>query len=259
MAFELTDAEFERIKREFPWPDSTCPTCGNALEYKLNGEVRECNCRQQKTLAQHYYKANIPRRYHSLTLDEYVMRYRQMNPGVVEQIEEYIDGFDLNYHYGRGLAMQGPHGTGKTMLAIHILKRVIVTPRKYRGFFMQFTDVINTWGGAWKDAESKEMLERNLKRADLLVLDDIISDKRNSEGFLQAGLEAVLRSRHNNSLPTILTTNMSERELEKEFPRAYSVISGVTHWLTLEGPDYRPENIKEIESLIEDEERLPVR
>lgn len=258
MAFEISDAEFTRLTRNFPYPrDGSCPTCGNARRYVLDGETRDCDCDRQRSLSRHYYSANIPRRFHQLDGHDFIPEYRKLNKGVIEEVDKYQTAFKYNYHYGLGLAFYGPQGTGKTLLAAHILKGAL--KRGYSGYFIQFADLFHAWASAWKDEESKEEVERYMKRAQILVLDDITTDKRNSEGFLQAGLEAIMRHRYNNNLPTILTTNMRESQIETEFPRPYSLIAGVTKWLTMEGTDYRPISLDNASYLVEHEETLPVK
>ena len=257
----LSNAEFDRLSRNFPYPrNGDCPTCGTTKRYRLDGEERECNCERQKTLSRRYYAANIPRRYHQLDGTDFIPEYRRLNHGVVEAVDEYLLSFEYNYHYGRGLCFYGPLGTGKTLLATHVLKQTIKLG--YSGYFIQFADLFHAWAASWKDEESKEEVERYMKRAQLLVLDDITTDKRNSEGFLQAGLEAIMRYRYNNNLPTILTTNMREtgsQSISEQFSRSYSLISGVTTWLTMEGADYRPTSLENTTYLVENQEKLPVK
>ena len=258
--WEITDKDFDRIEKEFPFQSGICPTCGSTEDtpptervYQHNGKQHPCSCANQKTAARYYYAANIPRRFHSLSLRDMDKNYKADVEGAVQH---YLDNFEFIYHYGKGLCFHGTQGTGKTLAATHILKELI--KRGYRGYFIQWSELFNSWASSWKDAASKELVERNLKRAQVLVLDDITSDGRNSEGFLQAGLEAVFRHRYNNSLPTILTTNMTNSDIEVEFPRAYSLISGVTDWVTFRGRDYRPQHNSNIDNLIEHHEKSPV-
>lgn len=254
----LTDEQFERLIRNFPYPkDEGCPTCGNAKRYRLNGEEHDCNCGKERSSARSYYAANIPRRFHSIDGTFFEPEYRKLNAGVVEVVDNYLTKFRYNYHYGLGLCFYGPLGTGKTLLATHLLKQLIKVG--YSGYFIQFADLFHAWAASWKDDESKEEVEMFMKRAQVLVLDDITTDARNKEGFLQAGLEAIMRHRYNNNLPTILTTNMRESEIQNEFPRPYSLISGLTKWLTMEGADFRPVSLENASYLVEREEILPVK
>jgi DNA replication protein DnaC len=258
LAIELTDEQFDRLTRNFPLPrNQGCPTCGGSKRYRLDGESHECNCDNQRALARRYFAANIPRRFHQLDGTDFVEEYRRLNAGVVEAVDSYVTKFPYNYHYGLGLCFYGPLGTGKTLLATHILKQTLRFG--YSGYFIQFKDLFHAWAAAWKDNEAKEEVEVFMKRADVLVLDEIRSDKRNETGYLQDGLEAIMRHRYNNNLPTILTTNMQEEDLQKEFYRPYSLISGVTSWLTMEGADFRPVSYENANYLVANEETLPVK
>lgn len=259
MDYELTDDRYARLIRNFPYRTDRCPTCGNAKTYRLNGEDLTCECESQKSLARLYYSANIPRRYHQLDGHDFDQKYREQNRESVEAVDKYLLDLKYNYHYGLGLAFFGPLGTGKTLMATHILKAVLRAG--YSGYFIQFKDLFHAWASSWKDEESKEEVETYMKRADFLVLDELSTDRRNetSPGFLTDGLEAVTRHRYNNNLPTILTTNMTEDQISKEFTRPYSVISGVTNWLLLNGSDYRPVSLKNAEYLVDHQEILPVK
>lgn len=256
MADELTDKEYTRLRQEFPFSKG-CPTCGGEKTYSLDGKVHECDCRTQAALQRTYYQANIPRRYHMLSMNDFEDEYRRENQHAVDAVDAFIENFDMALYHGLGLVFQGPQGTGKTLLATHVLKEVV--KRGYTGFFMQFTDVINVWGSSWKDADSKLMLERNLKQRQLVVLDDIVTDGRNREGFLANGLEEVFRHRQNNQLPTLMTTNLKEREFAQEFPRSLSLVLGSAQWLEIHGRDYRPTNLKTITELVKTREKLPIK
>lgn len=258
MDLQLSDDQFDRLTRNFPLPrNQGCPTCGGAKRYRLNGEWHECDCDDQRARSRRYYAANIPRRFHQLDGSDFEDEYRKLNTGVVEVVDNYLTKFRYNYHYGLGLCFYGPLGTGKTLIATHVLRQTL--KMGFSGYFIQFNDLFHAWASSWKDAESKEEVEVHMKRAQVLVLDEIRTDPRNKEGFLQSGLEAIMRHRYNNNLPTILTTNMRESEIRDEFPRPYSLISGVTTWLTMEGADYRPLSLENAEYLVEHKEILPVK
>jgi DNA replication protein DnaC len=257
MDFDLSDAQYERLIRNFPYRSDRCPTCGNAKTYRLDGEDLLCDCESQKHLSRLYYSANLPRRYHQLDGHDFDEKYRSLNVGVVETVTKYLTDFKYNYHYGMGLCFHGPLGTGKTLMASHVLKATLRAG--YTGYFIQFKDLFHAWASSWKDEESKELVETYMKRAQVLVLDELQTDPRNSTGYLTDGLEAVMRHRYNNNLPTILTTNMTEDQVSAEFSRPYSVISGVTKWLLLQGLDYRPVSLANAEYLVENQETLPVK
>jgi DNA replication protein DnaC len=257
MGFELTDEQYERLIRNFPYKKDRCPTCGNAKTYRLNGADQICDCESQKRLARLYFSANIPRRFQQLDGRDFDEKYRTLNSGVVETVDKYLEDFKYNYHYGMGLCLHGPLGTGKTLVATHILRATLRAG--YTGYFIQFKELFHAWASAWKDEESKEQVETHMKRADMLVLDELSTDPRNSTGYLTDGLEAVMRHRYNNNLPTILTTNMTEDQISAEFSRPYSLISGVTKWLLLNGADYRPISLANAEYLVENQETLPVK
>src|SRR5690606_26662780 len=93
-------------------------------------------------------------------------------------------------------------------------------------YFTTFEELINIWGRSWEDQTAKRFVNQKLKSVDLLILDELRTDQRNAQGFLQDGLDSIIRFRTANLLPTLLTTNMSPEDEKKEFPRVYSLLSG---------------------------------
>ena len=250
----LSDKDFDRVKRDYP-VSKLCPTCDDTQSYLLHDETHVCSCLDQKNLQKHYFASNIGRRYHSLSLADFDT---EDAPRIRVTVEQYLTDFDSNYRYGMGLVFYGGLGTGKTLVACHILKELI--KRGYSTYFIQFDDLIDTWGKRWADDDACAFLEGKLKRSEVAVIDDMKTDKRNLERFLEAGLEAVVRYRYNNSLPTIVTTNLTIDQQMVEFPRVFSLLTAVNDWIEMKNArDYRPNEYRDrLEYLRERHETLPI-
>lgn len=219
-----------------------CPTCDGKLRYFGEDDLfHDCDCNKQLGFEKHYFAANIGKRYHTLGIDDFLTEDAVVIRVIVE---DYLADFEDNFAYGLGLVFYGGLGTGKTLLACHILKELIKQGRHC--YFVQFDDLIDTWGKRWSDENAAHELNRNMKRADVLVVDDLSTDKRNIEGFLSSGLESVVRYRYNNSLPTIVTTNLSQDRQYIEFPRVFSLLSAINVWVEMKTKDdYRPNEYRE--------------
>jgi DNA replication protein DnaC len=95
----------------------------------------------------------------------------------VEKVEEYLKNWDENRELGRGLYLSGDVGTGKTHLAVAVMNELI---RKERvpSLFVTVPELLDNLRGAYivPGRDLDEWMEA-VKNADLLVLDDLGSEK----------------------------------------------------------------------------------
>lgn len=125
-------------------------------------------------------------------------------------IDDYVKGDPCN------LLMTGPSGNGKTSVAIAIYVW-FAFPRMLRGLECRYWNSEDFYQ-RWRAVSSENNLEswtHDLRKAELLVLDDIgrgtISDAHNN--FLYG----VIDYRVNHGKRTVLTTNLSGKQLEEAF------------------------------------------
>lgn len=229
---KIDDVSYDRITRYYPLA-LTCPTCDGEKSYRLDGKVYECDCELQRLLQRHYFAANIGREYHDICLEHFEGEDRET---VVPVVQEYIETFPDNFHYGLGITFSGPWGTGKTFAMNCILKELVKQGRKV--YFITFEELITTWGSAYSNDDYKILMER-LMSVDVLGLDELKTDPRNRQGFLANGLDVLLRHRTSNLLPTLITTNMTPDQEEEEFGKAYSLLSARNNRVILSGKDQR--------------------
>jgi DNA replication protein DnaC len=250
----LSNAEHKRVSRIFPSDyREACPTCSGKSYYRLDGIMIDCDCAMQMMLRKHYLASNIPKEYHDIGLAHFIGEDRD---DVTNAITDYLDQYEQNRHYGLGLTIAGAYGNGKTFTMNIILKERVKAGDEV--FFITFEDLINTWGSAWSNDESQWLMDK-LKRSNIVGIDDLRTDGRNSGGFLANGLDALIRHRTSNQLPTLITTNMTPAEIEKEYPRIHSLLGLKNDWLVLVGKDVRMREIRnETRRLRDTGERRPV-
>lgn len=249
---KIDDPSFDRISRLYP-VSSDCPTCDGKKTYQLDGKTHNCDCSLQRLLQRHYFAANIGREYHDICLQHFLGADREV---VVPVVQEYIENFADNFHYGLGITFSGPWGTGKTFAVSCILKELVKQGRKV--YFITFEELINTWGNAYKNDDHSALMER-LMSVEVLGLDELTTDPRNKQGFLANGLDVLMRHRTSNLLPTLVTTNMTPDKEEEEFGKAYSLLSARNHRVILAGKDLRREEVRDINrELKEKGERRPI-
>lgn len=251
----IPDNELSRIRRIYPknYLGQVCPTCSGREEYRLKGELHECNCNLQKLLQKYYFVANIPKEYHDIGLAHFIGEDQDQISAV---IYNYLAHYEQNRHYGLGLTFAGAYGNGKTFSMNIILKSRVQEGDEV--YFITFEDLINTWGNAWSNDESQWVMDK-LKRCDIVGIDDLRTDGRNSGGFLANGLDALIRHRTSNQLPTLLTTNMTPESIEKEYPRIHSLLGLKNDRVILIGKDVRMKEIRdETRELRDAGERRPI-
>lgn len=234
----VDDATYDRIETYYPVSKS-CPTCNGRGKYTLHFETFDCDCDLQRLLQKHYFAANIGREYHDICLKDFS---GEDTNRVVPVCEEYLEKFDDNFHYGVGITFSGPVGTGKTFAMTSVLKELIKRGRRVH--FVTFEELIDVWGSSWHDEKSKKRLQDILKTVEVLGIDEVRTDPRNSGGFLANGFDSVIRHRTSNLLPTLITTNMQKQDELSEFFKVYSLLSARNERVVTEGHDRRMREIR---------------
>lgn len=148
---------------------------------------------------------------------------------------DYADSFSRN---SPSLFLFGKTGVGKTHISLAIAKRV--TERGYTaayGSLLNYLRLIEREHfGRSEDSESDTM--QILINTDLLVLDDLGSEFRSN--FYESALYNIVNSRINLGLPTIISSNLSSAELQKNYnDRIISRIFGTFTTLLFVGEDIR--------------------
>lgn len=122
---------------------------------------------------------------------------------------------------GLGIMLVGEPGHGKTTLASVALQELIRTmpfESTQPGLFMDYPKFLRYQKDSWKDDEDdKELLIQRIygdakNSVQLFVLDDLGKEYRTASGWAENTFDALLRSRFNAGLPTIVTTNVPMRQ-----------------------------------------------
>lgn len=134
----------------------------------------------------------------------------------LEQRENLENAFHLAFEFAKSpegwLVFRGDNGCGKT----HLAAAIVNYRYKMRelALFIVISDFLDHLRSTFNpDSEiSYDQLFESVKNAPLLVLDDF--GKQSSTPWAQEKLFQVINYRYNGKLPTVITTNLEEEEMD---------------------------------------------
>lgn len=174
---------------------------GNQEHYKsVNNMVRE----------KHFEGAKLPSRHANSGFKDYVISndgQRNAKVQCTSFAKDFMNGVNRN------LIMVGRTGTGKTHLACAVARNAL-DKRKYARYVTS-EDMANDIANAWKKADDSEVSAiYRYTEYDLLILDEYGLHDRH-ENRLQL-VHKVLYARYDEKKPTMLISNLTTEELEKD-------------------------------------------
>lgn len=169
------------------------------------------------------------------------------DPTALRRVEWWLEGVADGHvirelggqRCGSSLVLYGPPGTGKTMLAAHAaqqvlgmegvfrwgpLNRVVARPRRPVSF-IYYPELLETQKRVYDgDEEAGDIIDSAHGRGPhpvfVLVVDDLGKEQRTEWAWTR--LDSLLRVRHQNGLPTIITTNVAPARWEAVYGEAMS-------------------------------------
>ncbi|MCI9408274.1 MAG: ATP-binding protein [Oscillospiraceae bacterium] len=191
---------------------------------KLNSEANMPDC-DFEHFSLSYYEGRS---------DSGVDCFKRMSENL-EFCRQYAERFSTN---SSSLFLLGKTGIGKTHISLSIAKEVIK-----RGFTVAYGSLLNYLRiiekehfGRSENPETDTL--QILIGADLLILDDLGSEFRTS--FYESVIYNIVNSRINLGLPTIISSNLSVPELQKNYnDRIISRLFSVYHIIPFVGEDIR--------------------
>jgi DNA replication protein DnaC len=247
--------------------DKICPQCGEELEaeffefppalkrkYGKPGEwyyhpcTPECErkneqrewelMRRDARVASLLQKSGLSKRLKGYTLGNFRVVVSNSAARARMKVDEYLDNWEENREAGRGLYFCGGVGTGKTHLAVAVMQEII-RRKRVPSLFVTIPELLDNLRGAYNDpARDLDEWMDAVKNADLLVLDDLGSEKATT--WVQERLFVIVNHRYREALPTIFTSNIRPEDLPSQLgQRTASRILAMCKGVELEGADYR--------------------
>lgn len=152
-------------------------------------------------------KAAIPVKFWDAELSQYDMCVKAKM-----SVEQYLDKLDLAYERGIGLYLFGGRGLGKSFLEAVIVKHVL--RKGYSSLYTTLSELVSLFGDGFYNKGAREEYQEKLLGIKFLVIDDIdktfSSEKSN---YVPAAFDQLFRTRSNELLPTIVSSNRPRQEL----------------------------------------------
>lgn len=194
--------------------------------------------RDEKSKA--YDLAGIPKRYATMSFDWLREHgtFPSENKEAYAIVKAYADNLKYNLDFGKGLILRGPAGTGKTSIAVSVLKRAIDMGKG--GMMISMPNLLDNMLTLSKGDNVAFMdYERKLRNIPLLLLDDFGAEYSKSE-WVSAKVESIIIDRYNRMKPIVVTTNYSDSWTKDHYSqRIYDRLRGEYEEAIFKGASHR--------------------
>jgi len=206
--------------REEPAEPIICAVCQDR-GIILDGEVaRPCGCMQMRKAQNQLRHARISKELTKCRFDRFRPDYYASEKGdkshreVAQRALDAARGFVEEYKASRnalGLMFTGQVGSGKTFLAAAIANEL--TEADYQVLFIVVPDLLDELRASYKSDTNELDLLDAARTIPVLILDDL--GAHNYSDWVRNRIYSIINYRLNESLPTIITTNLSLDEMEE--------------------------------------------
>lgn len=158
---------------------------------------------------------------------------------ILSAIKQYSDNLSNAKKNGISLVLYGANGTGKTLLAVSVLKEAML-----QGMSCQMTSLgglIECYTDGWTNRERREEFNEKIKNVDFLLIDDVGKEYRSkSSDLIEVAFDNLIRYRTFRNKPFIITTNTDMSRLQTAYGQSLiSLLAGRAYTIEVEGVDYR--------------------
>lgn len=180
------------------------------------GKIHICTCRQDQVsrqVRQRLYELSQLDELGNLQFENFEPRGRVgLWPRQADSLEQAYNQCRLySQHLNGWLVLQGGYGCGKTHLAAAIANFAVDVG--VPTLFITVPDMLDELRFSYNDPQSsfEEKFER-IRQAPFLILDDF--GTQNATSWAQEKLFQIINYRYTNRLPLVVTTNLSDKDIE---------------------------------------------
>ena len=128
----------------------------------------------------------------------------------------YAKHIDKHMAAGTGLILSGNYGTMKTTLAVCVLKYYMEQGGK--GLFIPMCSLMDSlYTMKARNVEEWSRFEMRIRNTGLLVIDDLGGEDTGAP-WVASKVNSIITERYNRKKPIIITTNLTQQELEGTYP-----------------------------------------
>jgi DNA replication protein DnaC len=202
-------------------PADVCPLCNGtgwkparatgASQSSTERRVTRCDCQLRARAQSLLAAARIPRRYEHCELANYDTDFPGAHPSLADALflaSSFAKKCDPTGD--KGLLIIGKIGTGKTHLAVGIIKDLILS-RGVSCLFYDYRELLKEIQNSYNSTVQTTELEvlRPVFETDVLVLDELGAVKPTE--WVWDTVSLILNTRYNDNRTTIITTNFDDQ------------------------------------------------